>query len=59
MIGIGKLRRVRAGSGGVWTSVAVANTAGAVETDRGVVQRVVDGDTVDVSVGGATSGSGC
>ena len=56
MIGIGKLAAgfVLAASG-VGTSVAVANTGGAAETDQGVVQRVVDGDTVDVSVGGTTT----
>jgi micrococcal nuclease len=56
MIGIGKLAAgFVLAAGGVGTSVAVANTAGAMETDQGVVQRVVDGDTVDVSVGGTTT----
>ena len=56
MIGIGKLAAgFVLAAGGVGASVAVANTAGAVETDQGVVQRVVDGDTVDVSVGGTTT----
>jgi micrococcal nuclease len=56
MIGIGKLAAgFVLAAGGVGTSVAVANTAGAAETDQGVVQRVVDGDTVDVSVGGTTT----
>ena len=38
--------------GGIGTSVAVLNTVGSPERDQGVVERVVDGDTVDVSVGG-------
>jgi micrococcal nuclease len=56
MIGIGKLLGgLVLAAGGVGTSVAVVNTADAAERDQGVVQRVVDGDTVDVSVGGTTT----
>jgi micrococcal nuclease len=39
--------------GGVSTSVAVATIADTSEADRGVVERVVDGDTLDVAIEGA------
>jgi micrococcal nuclease len=54
MFGIGKLVLGAAlTAGAVGTSVAVATVADTSETDRGVVARVVDGDTLDVEIGGA------
>jgi|RhiMethySRZTD1v2_1073278.scaffolds.fasta_scaffold743706_1 endonuclease YncB( thermonuclease family) len=56
MIGIGKLVVAFVlAAGGVGTSVAVVNAAGTTDRDQGVVERVVDGDTVDVSVNGTTT----
>jgi micrococcal nuclease len=52
MIGIGKLVGLVL-VGGVSTSVTLATVADASEADRGVVERVVDGDTVDVTIDGA------
>jgi micrococcal nuclease len=52
MIAIGKVVGLLL-VGGVSTSVAVATVADTSETDRGVVARVVDGDTLDVEIGGA------
>ena len=53
MIVIGKVvAGLALAAGGIGTSVAVLNTVGSPERDQGVVERVVDGDTVDVSVGG-------
>lgn len=42
-------------SGGVATSVTVAAVADTTESDRAVVERVVDGDTVDVSLDGTST----
>jgi len=50
MIGIGKIIAVLL-VGGVSTSVAVATVADTSEADRGVVEHVVDGDTLDVAIG--------
>ena len=56
MIGIGNLvAGFVLAAAGVGTTVAVVNTRAAAERDQGVVQRVVDGDTIDVAVGGATT----
>lgn len=56
MIGIGKLViGLVLAAGGVGTSVAVVNATAAAERDQGAVERVIDGDTVDISVGGTTT----
>ena len=52
MIGIAKIVGLVL-VGGVSTSVAVATVADTSEVDQGVVERVIDGDTVDVTIDGA------
>jgi micrococcal nuclease len=52
MIGIAKLVGLLL-VGGVSTSVAVATVVSTSDADRGVVERVVDGDTLDVTIEGA------
>ena len=42
-------------AGAAGASVAVATAADTTGTDRGVVERVVDGDTVDVRLNGAVT----
>ena len=55
MIGIGKLAAGFVLAPAAWGHQWPRHHGRCVETDQGVVQRVVDGDTVDVSVGGTTT----
>lgn len=54
MLGIGKLVVGLVAAAGTVTTVAVAVAPTAGETDQAVVTKLVDGDTVDVSLDGAT-----